>query len=207
MKNRKDTYYHKAKDEGLRSRASFKILEMQEKFLLLKEGDLVLEIGSSPGGWSQVIQELTGETVVSVDREKMEPLPGVIFIKSDVYNPGLEEKLQSTLSELGRNSFDALLSDAMVHTSGDSNLDHSKSYLLCRRVMELAERFISLEGTVLLKQFQGDMTESFFKEWGRKYRFKKKTSPRASRSGSRELYLIFAGKRKGPASPGAEQVQ
>lgn len=201
MKNRKDSYYHKAKDAGLRSRASYKILEMQEKFDLLKEGDLVLEIGSSPGGWTQIIQELTGETVVAVDVEKMEPIPGVVFIKSNVYNPELEGRIQNALSDIGRENFDVIVSDAMVKTSGDRNIDHSSSFLLCKRVLELAEKFLSLEGKVVVKQFQGDMTEEFFKEWGRKYRFKKKTTPKASRSGSSELYIIFAGKRKGSISP------
>ena len=200
MSRRKDTYYHKAKESGLRSRASFKILEIQEKFELLREGDLVLEIGSSPGGWTQIIREITGETVVSVDIEKMEPIEGIIFIKSNVFNPELEDKLRNTLLETGRDHFDVILSDAMVKTSGDRNIDHSSSYLLCRRVMELGEKFLDQGGKIVVKQFQGDMTEEFFREWGRKYKFKKKTSPKASRSGSSELYIIFAGKKKGTFS-------
>jgi len=197
MNRRKDSFYHKAKNAGFRSRASFKLLEIQEKFELLQEGDLVLEIGSSPGGWTQIIREITGETVVSVDVEKMEPIPGIIFIKSNVFNRELEGKLKEILAELGRDHFDAILSDAMVKTSGDRNIDHSSSYLLCRRVMELADEFLEQDGKAIVKQFQGDMTEEFFREWARKYRFKKKTTPKASRSGSSELYMIFAGKRKG----------
>lgn len=196
MSSRKDKYYHKAKKSGLRSRASFKILEIQSKFELLSEGDLVLEIGASPGGWTQVISEITGEPVVALDIEKMEPMEGVIFLKGNVFDPGLETSLDDILSQLGREGFDVIVSDAMVKTSGDRNIDNSSSYLLCKRVMEIAGSFLAEGGNVLVKQFQGDLTEQFFNEWGRNYRFRKKTSPRASRTGSRELYIIFAGKKK-----------
>lgn len=195
MVNRKDAYYHRAKNVGFRSRASFKLLEIQSKFELLSEGDLVLEIGSSPGGWTQVILDITGQPVVAVDIVKMEPVDGVIFLKGNVYDPALSSSLSDILAQLGKEKFDAVLSDAMVKTSGDRNIDHSSSYLLCKRVMELSDDFLGRGGKVLLKQFQGDMTDEFFQEWGRKYRFKKKTAPRASRSGSREIYLIFAGKK------------
>lgn len=196
MPARKDTYYHKAKDSGFRSRASFKILEIQSKFELLSPGDLVLEIGSSPGGWTQVIREVTEEVVVALDTVKMEPMDGVVFLKGNLFDPALESSLHQVLSELGRENFDVIVSDAMVKTSGDRNIDNSSSYLLCKRVMELADTFLESGGKVLVKQFQGDLTEQFFNEWGKKYRFKKKTSPKASRSGSRELYIIFAGKKK-----------
>lgn len=202
MPDRRDTYYHRARESGFRSRASYKILEMQEKFGILKEGDLVLEIGASPGGWTQVIQEITGEPVVAVDIVKMDPIPGVIFVRGNLYDPTLENTLEEILSDLKREGFDAILSDAMVKTSGDVNIDHSSSYLVCKRVMELAERLLDKGGNVVVKQFQGDLTGQFFSEWGKKYRFKKKTTPRASRSGSREIYVIFEGKKTGKkASP------
>ncbi len=198
MPGRKDAYYNRARKEGLRSRASYKLLEMQEKFELLKEGDAVLEIGASPGGWTQIISEITGTTIVAVDVSKMEPVEGMIFIRGNIQAPHVEEKILDALVESGLEGFDAILSDAMVNTSGDRNIDHSSSYLLCRKVMEIADRFLVQGGNVLVKQFQGDMTDSFFNEWKRKYRFWKKTATKASRSGSREIYLIFGGKKSSP---------
>lgn len=198
MARRKDAFYNRAKQEGMRSRASYKLIEMQEKFGILNEGDMVLEIGASPGGWTQVIRSITTMPVVAVDTEKMEPVDGVFFIRANIQDPRIEDMILDGLRKTGSESFSAILSDAMVKTSGDRNIDHSSSFLLCRKVMELAETFLPVGGTVVVKQFQGDMTDSFFNQWKKKYRFGKKTATKASRPGSREIYLIFAGKKSGP---------
>lgn len=200
MARRKDAFYNRAKQEGLRSRASYKLIEMQDKFDLLSEGDTVLEIGASPGGWTQVIRSITLKPVVAVDTEKMEPVEGVVFIRANIQDPRIEEMILGGLRETGSEAFNVILSDAMVKTSGDRNIDHSSSFLLCRRVMELAEKFLPTGGTVLVKQFQGDMTDSFFNQWKKRYRFGKKTATKATRSGSREIYMIFAGKKSGPGN-------
>lgn len=195
MPDRRDPFYNRAKHEGLRSRASYKLIEIQEKYGLLAEGDMVLEVGASPGGWTQIILEITQRPVIAVDTNKMEPMEGLHFIKGNIMAPHIIEKIYRELELQGASEFNVLLSDAMVKTSGDRNIDHSSSYLLCERVMEIADQLVARGGNVLVKQFQGDMTETFFRNWKKKYKFGKKTVTKASRSGSREMYMIFAGKK------------
>lgn len=195
MPRRQDRYYYKAKKDSLRSRASYKLREIQNKFEVLDEGDIVLEFGASPGGWTQVVLGVTQSPVVAVDLAPMEPLENVIFIKRDINDPRVEEDIRNALQELGITEIDVILSDAMVKTSGDKSRDHASSYLLCRRVMELSEIFLKQDGNIVLKQFQGDLTPQFLNEWKRKYRFSKITSTQASRSGSREVYIILKHKR------------
>lgn len=196
MVNRKDTYYHKAKNAGFRSRAAYKIIELQEKFGIFHEGDIVLELGAAPGGWSQAITEMTGATVVAMDTSRMDPVDNVVFIKGNIHDENAMQKVEEALRDLGADHFDAVVSDAMTKTSGDRNIDHSSSYLLCRKVMEIADRFLVEGGSVVVKQFQGDLTKQFFDEWSPKYRFRKQTSTTATRHGSREVYFIFANKKK-----------
>ncbi|MEM0158801.1 MAG: RlmE family RNA methyltransferase, partial [Thermoplasmataceae archaeon] len=169
-KDHRDYYYYRAKKQNLRSRAAFKILEIQAKFSIMKEGDHVLEIGSSPGGWTQIIRSITGETVIAVDPDQMEKMEGVIFIRSRVEDPKLPEKIKTAMNEIGISSFNGILSDAMVHTSGNRDIDHSSSYLIGVAVMKLVPHFLSAGGYVVLKQFQGDLTNHFMREWGQYFR-------------------------------------
>lgn len=191
MPKRQDKYYFKAKKESLRSRASYKLQEIQEKFEVLNEGDVVLEFGASPGGWTQVVLEVTGSPVIAVDVAPMEPLNNVIFIKRDINDPRVEEDIRRALDEIGVSAVDVILSDAMVKTSGDKSRDHASSYLLCRRVMELSMIFLEPDGNVVVKQFQGDLTPQFLNDWKPKFGFSKITSTKASRAGSREIYAVF----------------
>ncbi len=92
--NRKDKYYIKAKKDNLRSRAAFKLMEIQEKFNVISENSNVLEIGASPGGWTQVIRTITGRPVISVDINRMKPIDGVIFIQGDIKNPDIINIIQ-----------------------------------------------------------------------------------------------------------------
>ena len=195
MPRRQDSYYFRAKKESLRSRASYKLQEMQEKFEILNEGDVVLEFGASPGGWTQIVLSLTSASVIAVDISPMDPLENVIFIKRDLNDPRVEDDIKEALAGLGMKEVDAVLSDAMVKASGDKNRDHASSYLLCKRVMELSRIFLKQDGNVVMKQFQGDLTQQFLNEWKKDYRFSKVTSTKATRSGSREIYIIFKHRR------------
>lgn len=195
MRKRKDEYYYRARDEQFRSRASYKLIELQEKFNIMREGDVVMDIGSSPGGWDQVAISYTNSHVISIDISPMEPMELVHFIKHDINDPGIGEYISKALSDIGRERVDVILSDAMTKASGDRSRDHAQSYLLCKRVMEISDDFLRKGGNVVVKQFQGDLTQRFLNEWRRKFVFSKITTVKASRAGSREIYLLFLNKR------------
>ena len=191
--DRKDYYYKKAKQQNYRSRAAFKLMELQTKSSILKYGDNVLEIGSSPGGWTQIIRSITERPVISVDLNDMEPIEGVYFIRGNISNPAINERIKPYMEKLHIEKFSAVLSDAMSRTSGKRDIDHSSSYLLCKRVMEISMDLLAEGGTVVVKQFQGDLTIPFLNEWSPRFRNSRITNVAASRESSSEVYIIFKG--------------
>ncbi len=191
MPDRRDKFYYLAKKERYRSRAAFKLLELQTKYSFLKEGQNILEIGSSPGGWSQIVTSITGSTVFSVDIDKMNPLENNVFIRGRVGDKALKVRIKDEMDKLGIEAFDGILSDAMSKTSGNQDIDHSSSYLICQEVMALAETLLKPDGFVLVKQFQGDLTVKFVNQWKKYFGFSKITKVAASREGSKEIYIIF----------------
>lgn len=191
--DRKDYYYYAAKKESFRSRAAFKLKEIQDKFGLFRRGDLVLDIGSSPGGWSEIIVGITQKEVLALDISEMQTLTGVEFHRIDVKSPRAETLIEDFLRRHGKKGFNCIVSDAMVKTSGTAERDHAGSYLLCERVMQLAEHYLLKGGNTLVKQFQGDLTKEFTDKWKKEYRVYKVTRPASSRKSSSELYILFSG--------------
>lgn len=191
MPDRRDKFYYLAKKERYRSRAAFKLLELQTKFNLLKEGQNILEIGASPGGWSQIVTSITGNTVISVDISKMEPLENTVFIRGRVGDKALKARIMDEMERMGIDGFDGIISDAMSKTSGNQDIDHSSSYLICQDVMSLAETLLKSDGFILLKQFQGDLTVKFVNQWKKHFGFSKITRVAASREASKEIYIVF----------------
>jgi 23S rRNA (uridine2552-2'-O)-methyltransferase len=194
MPDRKDTYYYRAKSENYASRAAYKLKELHGKFGIIGPGEYVLEIGSSPGGWTKYIAEITGKPVVALDISPMKYMDNVIFLKEDIMTDHALDRIRDALTGMGMESFQSVLSDAMVKTSGNGSIDHSASYVLGNRVMEIANVFLSPGGSCVFKHFQGDMTQDLFRKWKDYYRFSRITNTRASRHGSREIYMIFKGK-------------
>lgn len=192
--DRKDKYYTRAKKENYRSRASYKLLEIQSKFNIIKPDSYVLEFGSSPGGWTQVVQQFTEKPVISVDINKMEPIDNVLFIQGNINDPGLTSKIRDSMISAGMNSLDVIISDAMIKTSGNYDRDHYGSYLLCENVMERSLSLLGSGGNAVLKQFQGDSTNTFVNTWKKYFNFYKIAKPNASRQHSREVYIVFKGK-------------
>ncbi|MGC8609545.1 MAG: SAM-dependent methyltransferase [Thermoplasmata archaeon] len=192
MSLKRDSYYWKAKSENYRSRASYKLLFLDDKFHLLRKDSTVLEIGSSPGGWSQIIRDYT-DKIVSVDIEPMIPVEGVTFIKMNIFNDSIRDRLSEWLKTVGSDGFDTVLSDAMGKTSGDSSRDHGISYEICERVMKISIPFLHRNGDIVVKQFQGDMTNMFIHEWLQYFREYRITKPPSSRERSREIYILFRG--------------
>ncbi|MCL5782821.1 MAG: RlmE family RNA methyltransferase [Candidatus Thermoplasmatota archaeon] len=195
MPDHRDRYYYLAKKERYRSRAAFKLIELQTKFNLLSEGQRILEIGSSPGGWSQIISSITRSKVMSVDLNQMDPLEGVIFVKGKVGTKQLPGRIREEMERNSIDTFQGILSDAMINTSGNNDIDHASSYLICQEVMKLATEFLSAGGFVVVKQFYGDLTTEFVNKWSGMFQYSKITKVAASRDASKEVYIIFKGYR------------
>ncbi len=184
-----DQYVRKAKELGYRSRASFKLQELNEKDKLIRPGMTLVDLGAAPGGWSQVAAELVGDEgrVVSSDILEMDPLPGVQFIQGDFTE---ESVLNEILETLGNELADLVISDMAPNMSGMNAVDQPAAMYLVELALDMARQVLRPGGDFVAKVFQGegfdeymnDMRSSFTKVYSRK--------PDSSRARSREVYLI-----------------
>ena len=193
MPDRRDRYYYLAKKDNYRSRAAFKLMELRTKYSLFHPGQYILEVGASPGGWTQIITSITGSTVIAVDVNQMEPMENVIFIRGRIEDPRTAEAIRSTMQEMGISSLQGIASDAMTHTSGKHDIDHASSYLICDSVMKTGTPLLDEGAFVILKQFYGDLTAQFINKWKNLFRSVHTTKVAASRDASSEVYIIFTG--------------
>lgn len=189
----RDRYYRAAKEEGLRSRAAFKLAHLDDRFHLLAEGDAVLDLGAAPGGWSLVARERIGRSgrVVAVDPRGIEPIEGVERIRTSAEDPRLAERLGSDL-------FDLVLSDMSPRISGAYSTDHARSVDLVRVALRVAIERLRPGGTLVAKVFQGDLLPELERDLRTAFREVVRAKPPASRAQSSELYLIGFGFRRGP---------
>jgi 23S rRNA (uridine2552-2'-O)-methyltransferase len=194
--DRKDAYYRKAKREGYRSRAAYKLGQIAAKEKAVRPGDRVIDAGAAPGGWSQVILELVGARgkVAAVDLLPMAPLPGenFRFWQRDIAEPGLPAEL---ISFLGGKA-DTVLSDAAPNTTGSSFTDQARSADLVRAVFSLARETLREGGTFLAKIFGGAEADAVFRELRPYFRELRRVRPEATRKESFELYLLGKGYRE-----------
>ena len=180
-----DPYVHAAKAKGYRSRAAFKLLDMDEKFHLLRKGARVLDLGSAPGGWSQVAAA-KGATVVAADVLEMEGLPGVTFFKADLTDPDVPQILKDALG----GPADVVLTDMAAPTTGHRATDHLRTTALVEIALEVAEDTLRPGGTFVGKVFQGGATNELLARIKKCFRDVKHVKPPSSRSDSVELYLV-----------------
>jgi len=196
---RRDPYYRAAQEEGLRSRAAYKLGYLDDKFHVLPRGARVLDLGAAPGGWSVVARARVGASgsVVAVDPRPVEPIDGVQYIRGRVGDPRLAERL-------GFESFDVVLSDMSPRISGAYATDHARSVGLVHDALALARAVLATGGGFVAKVFDGDLVGELEGELGRSFDRVRRTKPPASREGSSELYLIATGFRPAPTrGPGA----
>ncbi|MEW6221716.1 MAG: RlmE family RNA methyltransferase [Candidatus Hadarchaeota archaeon] len=186
-------YYRRAKREGLRSRAAYKLAELDKSYHLFKRGDVVVDLGAAPGGWLQVAGDRVGESgfVLGVDIQPIEKLPqkNILFISADI-------TLDSTLELLKKNlprKADVVLSDVSPGISGVWDVDHVRSVELARKALKVAEMLLAPGGKFLVKVFQGGLFAEFLTETKRKFEFVKVSKPPASRKGSAETYIVGIG--------------
>lgn len=187
-----DTYVKQTQRDGYRSRASYKLLELNEKDRFLRPGMTVVDLGAAPGGWSQVAADTVGDKgrVVASDILPMDSLAGVEFIEGDFTD---DVVLQRLLAALGDRKADLVISDMAPNMSGVADIDQPKSMYLVELALELAKETLSKGGTLVTKVFQGEGFEPFLKDIRGHFQKVSSRKPAASRSRSRELYIVAKG--------------
>ncbi|MBN9070492.1 MAG: RlmE family RNA methyltransferase [Rhizobiales bacterium] len=189
-----DPYVQRSKVEGYRSRAAYKLIEIDDKHHLLKPGARVIDLGAAPGGWCQVAAERTGSTdahplVVGIDYLGMDPVPGAIVLEMDFLDEAAPARLLETLGEAP----DVVLSDMAAPTTGHRRTDHLRTMHLCEVAAEFALQVLKPGGHFLAKTFQGGTEASLLDLLKRNFRSVHHVKPPASRDASVELYLLAKG--------------
>jgi len=191
---KQDTFSKLAKRSGYRSRSSIKLLEVQEKDKLIKPRSKVLDLGSSPGGWSQVCKKIVGKQglIFSVDKKVMEPISGVHYL-----NKSIEELTKEDFEINNQNilPFDVVLSDIAPNISGISDIDNAQMIELLQKVKNCIDDFLNVNGHVLSKVFQGESFDNMMIYMKTNFQKVKIRKPNSSRSNSKETYLLGLGKK------------
>lgn len=195
-----DPYVAASKREGFRSRAAYKLIEIDDKYRILKPGQRVLDLGAAPGGWSQVaadrVKALDGRgQVIAIDYLGMEPLPGVEVVELDFTDASAEEKLISMLRGRGA---DVVLSDMAAPTVGHAKTDHLRIMGLAEAAAHFACDILSPGGAFLCKVFQGGTEKDLLSLLKSAFAVVRHVKPPASRSDSAELYVLATGFRGKP---------
>ena len=189
QRQERDIYVEQASREGWRSRAVFKLEQIQQKEQLLRRGTVCVDLGSAPGGWSQLAAKLVGPTgrVIAIDLLPMEPLPGVEFLQGDFTDP---ETLQALRNLVGQKPIDLVMSDMAPNISGNRTMDQPRSLALLDEALLFAREVLRPGGDFLVKAFQGEGIDAFTRDLKREFRIVKTLKPKASRPESREIYLL-----------------
>jgi 23S rRNA (uridine2552-2'-O)-methyltransferase len=190
-----DPYVARARREGWRSRAAFKLAEIDDKHHFLKQGALVLDLGAAPGGWSQMAARRVGERgrVVAIDILDMDAIPGVDFAKLDFLDPDAPDRLKAMLG----GPADVVLSDMAANATGHRRTDHLKIVALVEMAAAFATEVLKPGGTFVAKVLQGGTETTLLAELKRNFASVKHVKPAASRTGSAELYVLASGFRGG----------
>ena len=186
-----DPYVAQAKSKGYRSRAAFKLIELDEKFHFLRPGARVLDLGAAPGGWSQVARARIGEkgSIVGVDILDMEPIGGVQLMKLDMMSAEAPAAIRAALA----GPADIVLSDMAAPTTGHRATDHLRTTALFETALELAEEVLKPGGAFIGKVFQGGAAPELLTRLKKSFREVRHVKPPASRAESVELYLVALG--------------
>lgn len=187
-----DSYVKSSHSDGYRSRASYKLLELNEKDRLLRRGMVVVDLGAAPGGWSQVAVELVGDqgAVIASDILDIDPIAGVEFVQGDFTEESVFEEL---LSLLNGKQADLVISDMAPNMSGIADIDQPQSMYLVELARDMATQVLKPNGNFLTKVFQGEGFDAFMRECRQSYKKVVVRKPDASRSRSREVYVVGKG--------------
>ena len=186
IKQHRDQFFKKSKILGYRSRASFKLIELNNKFKFIKKNSNLLDLGSSPGGWAQVADKIiTKGKILSIDIKPMESIRNVQFLKSDIFDPNTQKKIINFF----KGNLDVIISDMAADTTGNKSLDSIRTNQLCSEVINFSSKILKKEGVFVSKLFMGEdfielknLAKSVFKS----VNFFK---PESSRNESKETYI------------------
>ena len=186
-KQKKDIYIRKSKTEGYRSRAVYKLIEIDEKFKILNNGISVIDLGAAPGSWSQYIsKKITNSKIVSIDLRQIEKIDNTFHIEGDFTN----EKYQSQIRNLFKSNVDVVLSDMGANTTGNKNLDSIYSGELCKEAMIFSEKILKQNGKFVSKVFMGSIFNEIISEAKSIFNEVKVFKPKSSKKDSKEIFII-----------------
>ncbi len=194
-----DPYVHEAKKLGYRSRAAFKLIEIDDKYKFLKPGGYVVDLGAAPGGWSQVssarVKSVDGKgRVIAIDLHGMDEMPGVVIFKKDFLD---DDAPQLLLRELGGHKADAVISDLASHATGHRQTDHIQIMELADAGLEFAQEVLKPGGTYLAKVLRGGTESELLKRMKLDFATVRHVKPMSSRDDSAELFVLAKGFRGG----------
>ena len=194
----RDEYYNRAKQEGYRSRAAYKLKQLNRTANLIADGDTVADLGAAPGGWLQVATELAGTgTVVGVDRQRIDPVDGAETVRGDMTEESTRQQVIDRVGEA-----DVVVSDMAPNMTGEYDLDHARSVHLARTALETALELLAPGGDFVAKVFEGPDTDDLRNEVEAEFEYARAVHPEASRDSSSELYLVGKGRVTAPVAEG-----
>ena len=189
-KQKRDPFFKLSKIQGFRSRSAYKLIEMNQKYKFLKKNSKVLDLGSCPGGWSQVAsKEIEKGKILAVDIKNMEKINNVDFIKGDLCDENIYKKIFMYFDS----KIDVVLSDMAADTSGNKSLDSYRTGELCIKAMNLAKEILSQNGVFLSKLFMGSIFAEIDKKANECFKKVVKFKPLSSRKESKEIYIYCRG--------------
>jgi 23S rRNA (uridine2552-2'-O)-methyltransferase len=192
--NRKDSFFNEAQEQGYRSRAAFKLLEIQEKFKVIRSNDYVVDLGCWPGSWLQVFSKIVGAKgkVVGIDIVETEPLglDNTILITENVNNAFIFELLYSNL---GGKKADVLASDMSPKLTGIREKDEYETLVCAERAMHIAHKILRSQGNLIIKLFKNEASSQFCKKYGSSFKNFQRAELKSTRTTSNEFYFIGKG--------------
>lgn len=188
-----DRYFKKAKRDGYRARSAYKLTQMQEKFRIIRRGDVVVDLGAAPGSWSQVAAKLVGSDgrVVALDLQPIDPISDVNLVQGDM----LDAEVRARVAAMVDGRADVVLSDAAPETTGIKLRDHVRSIELARTAFEFAQDLLGDGGSMVLKIFEGEDFPDLLRDVKRAFRRAQGHKPSASRDESWEIFIVARGYR------------
>ena len=188
---KKDQYRKLAHEQGFRSRASYKLKEINKSYRIIGPGSYVLDLGCAPGGWTQVAQRISGNQgkVLGIDLSFVEEIPNAKIIKADIENIDVIEEINSYFGK----KVDSVICDLSPQVSGNWSVDHATQISLNYSAVKVMEKVLKNKGNALFKVFDGEFSAEFFDFMKKKFIKTKRTKPKASRNPSSELYCICMG--------------
>jgi 23S rRNA (uridine2552-2'-O)-methyltransferase len=192
IEHRKDPYVRRARKEDFRSRAAFKLIQINKRFRVIHQGDAVLDLGCAPGGWSQVAVNAVGPRglVVGVDLDDVKPFPGLTFVRGDLASETTQAATRACL--LGR-SANVVLSDMSPNISGTYDLDHARSMTLAKLAVDFGMPLLAEGGHLVVKTFEGGTSADLVSRLRGRFGRVKRHRPEATRKSSSEVYVVALG--------------